>query len=397
VTDPSRTGVVIRSISVGAMPVRVLAAGGRLLVGVLLGAVTALVDVVYLGWAVLVLVPVWLRRPLRAAALERVQAGARHLVEVERWRLGVFIGGVETDDDYPGDRALAYLSVRWLVGLLGGFVLLLFLYGLAVGAVWTGDLLLGRSTVLLVISQVVGGLVLLFLVIQGFLGLAALDRRVARAFLGPSDRAALERRITELSVSRAGVVAAVDAERRRIERDLHDGVQQRIVALGMLLGRARRTDDRDKADDLVRQAHDESRRILDELRQVAWRAYPSALDELGLAEALARVADRSGVPVRVECRVDRLPPAVETAAYFVVSEAVTNAAKHAPGAAVRVDVDRRDGAVVVRVEDDGPGGADPAGGGLSGLARRAAALDGTLTVHSPPGGPTVVIAELPCA
>jgi signal transduction histidine kinase len=382
------------------MPARaVLAAGrsaGRLLVGVLLGAVTAIVELVYLCWAALVLIPVWARRPLRAAAVERIQTGARHLVEVERWRLGAFLGGAETDDDYPGSRAVAYLSVRWLVGLLGGLVMLLFLYGLGVGAVWTRDLFLGRSTTVLVVSQVIGGLVLLFLVVQGFLGLAALDRRVARTFLGPSDRAVLERRITELAVSRAGVVEAVDAERRRIERDLHDGVQQRIVALGMLLGRARRSADRDKADDLVRQAHDESRRILDELREVAWRAYPSALDELGLADALARVAERSGVPVRVDVRVDRLPPAVETAAYFVVSEAVTNAAKHGPASAVDVSVVRRADTLAVRVEDDGPGGADPTGGGLSGLARRVAALDGTLTVDSPVGGPTVVTAELPC-
>jgi signal transduction histidine kinase len=368
--------------------------GGRLLVGVLLGAVTALVDLVFLAWAALVVIAAW---PRRATAVERIQAGARHLVEVERWRLGAFIGGVETDDRYPGHRAVGYLSIRWALGLLGGLVTVLFLYGLGVGAIWTRDLFLGRSTAVLVISQVVGGLVLLFLVIQGFLGLASLDRRLARSLLGPSDRDALERRITELSVSRAGVVTAVDAERRRIERDLHDGVQQRIVALGMLLGRARRTDDRDKADDLVRQAHEESRRILDELRDVAWRAYPSALDELGLAEALARVAERGAGRVRVTCVDDRLPPPVETAAYFVVSEAVTNATKHAPAAAVRVDVDRRGDLVIVRVEDDGPGGADPAGGGLSGLSRRVAALDGRFTVDSPPGGPTVVTAELPCA
>jgi signal transduction histidine kinase len=377
----------------------VLAAGrsaGRLLVGVLLGAVTAVVELVYLGWAALLLVPAVARPQPRRAAVDRIQTGARHLVEVERWRLDAFLGGSGTDDAYPNHGAVAYLAVRWAVGLLGGLVMLLFLYGLGVGAIWTRDLFLGRGTAALVVAQLIGGVVLLFLVGQGFAGLAALDRRVAHAFLRPSDRAVLEQRIEELAVSRAGVVAAVDAERRRIERDLHDGVQQRIVALGMLLGRARRSADPDKTQDLVRQAHDESLRVLDELREVAWRAYPSALDQLGLADALARVADRSGVRVRVDCRVDRLPPPVETAAYFVVSEAVTNAAKHAPASTVMVDIHRTGAAVVVTVTDDGPGGADPAGGGLSGLSRRVAALDGTLAVHSPPGGPTVVTAELPC-
>src|SRR5262249_50706402 len=128
------------------------------------------------------------------------------------------------------------------------------------------------------------------------------------------------------SASRAGIVEAVDAERRRIERDLHDGLQQRVVALGMLLGRARRSG----SADLVRQAHEESQRILEELREIAWRVYPSALDNLGLADALDAVAERSAVPVRVRVRYElttRPVPPAATAAYFTVREAVTNAAK----------------------------------------------------------------------
>ncbi|MFC0526566.1 sensor histidine kinase [Phytohabitans kaempferiae] len=365
----------------------------RVGVGVLLGTVTALVELVFLAWAALILIPAWAQPRARRAAVHRIHAGARNLCEVERWRLAAFLR-TENASDYTGRRAVEYLALRWSAGLLGGLLLLLFLYGVAVGAIWTHDLFTGRSTVLLVVSQIVLGLLGLFLSIQGFIGVAAIERRLARHFLGPSTREMLERRITELSTSRAGVVAAIDAERRRIERDLHDGVQQRLVALGMLLGRARRSADNAA---LLAQAHAETQHLLDELRDVAWRAYPAALDNLGLHEALLRVAERAGVPVRLRYELGERPPtAVETAAYFVVSEAVTNAAKHAYAEEVTVDITRTD-KLTVRIRDDGIGGADPSGSGLSGLARRVAALDGEFTVDSPAGGPTVIVAELPCA
>ncbi|MEV4621640.1 ATP-binding protein [Asanoa sp. NPDC049573] len=368
-----------------------MATAGRLFVGVFVGAATAVAEIAFLCWAALVTL-VELARRRRPVGIE---PPARRLVEIERRRIATFLpGACVVSDDFTGRRAVAYLGVRWLVGLLGGFVVALFLYGVVTGAIWARDLFAGRSSVLLVTAQLVGGLVLLFLAGQGFLGVAALDRRLAQRMLVPSDRARYEQRISELAASRAGVVAAVDAERRRIERDLHDGVQQRLVALGLLLGQARRSSDRDRSDDLVRQAHGEAREILAALRDVAWRAYPADLDSLGLAEALSRVAERSGVSLK--CAVDRLPPGVETAAYFVVSEAVTNAVKHAPGSRVTVAIDATDEEVRVTVTDDGPGGADPAGGGLSGLSRRAAALDGRLTVDSPPGGPTTILAVLPC-
>lgn len=359
----------------------------------LVGAVTGLVELVYLIGAGALLVPAALRPRTRRAAVRRIQAGARRLAEVERWRLGAFLRA-ESSSDYSGGRAVEYLLVRWATGLLGGLVVLLFLYGVTVGVFWTRDALTGRSTALLVVAQVMLGVLGLFLSVQGFAGIAAVERRLARRFLGPSAREVLERRISELSTSRAGVVAAVDTERRRIERDLHDGVQQRLVALGMLLGRARRAPG---STELIAQAHEETRHILDELRDVAWRAYPAALDNLGLHEALLRVAERAGVPVRLRYELDERPPrAVETAAYFVVSEAVTNAAKHARAREVTVDVQRTD-RLVVRIHDDGVGGADASGSGLSGLARRVAALDGVFTVDSPAGGPTVIVAELPCA
>jgi signal transduction histidine kinase len=194
-------------------------------------------------------------------------------------------------------------------------------------------------------------------------------------------------------------VHAVDAERRRIERDLHDGLQQRLVALAMLLGRARRPERTpEQAEALLRQAHEESEGVLAELREVAWRVYPSALDGPGLREALGGVAERSPVPLRLAYDVPGpLPQLVETAAYFVVSEAVTNAAKHACATDVEVRLALKAGVLTVRVRDDGTGGADPAGAGLSGLRGRVEALDGRLRVDSPSGGPTTVTAELPCA
>ncbi|MGI5146385.1 sensor histidine kinase [Plantactinospora sp. CA-294935] len=372
----------------------------RLGAGLLIGAVTATVELTYLLGLGSILLVLWVRAESRRTAaeriVERIETGARQLAEVERWRLATFLDS-ENAADYTGRRAVRYLAVRWAVGMLGGSVLLLFGWGVLSGGVWIWEAVHGESTLLTFLAQLVLGLVGLFLVVQGATGVVALDRRVARRFLGPSGREVLERRITELATSRAGVVAAVDAERRRIERDLHDGVQQRLVALGMLVGRARRTTDPAKAAELLRQAHEESGRVLDDLREVAWRVYPTALDNLGLADALARVAEHAGLPVRIDHRLTARPArAVETAAYFVVSEAVTNAAKHAGASRVDVEVVVRDGRLVVTVVDDGVGGADPAGVGLSGLARRVAALDGRFRVQSPTGGPTTVVAELPC-
>ncbi|GAA1344648.1 sensor histidine kinase [Saccharothrix algeriensis] len=318
---------------------------------------------------------------------------------LERRRIGAFLGIDSAEPTRP--QAVRYLAVRAAVGTFGGVVLAWLFYGLAMtvpvahrlaangldGVDWGEDLSAALWTAL------VGG-VLLYIEVQGIIGVVALEAKVARRFLGPSEAEVLRRRIDELATSRAGIVAAVDAERRRIERDLHDGVQQRLVALGMLLGRARRNPDH--ADDLLRQAHDESRHVLEDLREVAWRVYPAALDSLGLAEALEAVADRSAIPVRIRCERFDAPARVETAVYFVVSEAVTNAAKHSGATMIRVDIGGGGGEVRVRVEDDGVGGADPAGGGLAGLARRVSALDGRFAVRSPAGGPTVITAEVPC-
>ncbi|MBT2210011.1 sensor histidine kinase [Actinomadura sp. NEAU-AAG7] len=332
-----------------------------------------------------------------------VARGANRLTELERRRLATFFAEDRAVEFGPL-RALSYLLLRVPVGLLGGIILLLILYGgaSAIGLLWswwvTGDYMDGiPPSPLIVVYTAVFGAVLLFVAVQGLVGVVALERAVARRCLGPSPLEEYQRRIAQLSVTRAQVVDAVDDERRRIERDLHDGVQQRLVALGMLIGRARRAGDSGRSSELLRQAHEESRRALEDLREVTWRVYPAALDGEGLRTALETVAERSAVPVTIGYDVpDRPPHAVETAAYFVICEAVTNAAKHSGARHVRVRVAARGTMIAVRIEDDGTGGADPAGGGLAGLARRVAALDGTFGVDSPAGGPTVISADLPC-
>lgn len=305
-------------------------------------------------------------------------------------------------DLFPEHRAsdqqvLRYLASRTCAGLLCAVVAGLLVFGLVLAGLLAAGV--ARSTLSWqeLLTQVVLGSVLLFLDVQGLFSLAALDARLARECFGPGERELLERRIGELAASRAAVVRAVDGERRRVERDLHDGVQQRLVALAMLLGRARRTRDAAQADALLAQAHKESGEVLAELREVAWRVYPTALDSLGLREALGGVAERCALPVRVAYDVSGpLPQSVETAAYFVVSESVTNAAKHSGAGHVLVSLARRGEVLTVLVRDDGAGGADPEGGGLSGLRGRVAAIDGMLEVRSPAGGPTTVTAELPC-
>ncbi|GGX13352.1 hypothetical protein GCM10010297_38580 [Streptomyces malachitofuscus] len=367
--------------------------------GLLLGCATAVLGLLYFTVAGTLLGPPLLWPRTRRRALAALAAGARRLTALERRRRSVFFGDRFPDRPVPDHRILRYLATRVWAGLVTGFVAGL----LAFGAVLAGLLVasLARGTLgwrELLVQGVLGG-VLLFLNVQGLLALESFDARLARESFGPSERELLRRRIDELATSRAAVLQAVDTERRRIERDLHDGVQQRLVALAMLLGRARRGRTPEQADSLLEQAHRESRELLTELREVAWRVYPTALDSQGLREALAGVSERCHIPVRMDFGLtEPLPAPVETAAYFVVSEAVTNAAKHAAAATrIHVSVRAYGALLVVRVEDDGAGGADPAGSGLTGLHSRVGALDGRLHVHSPSGGPTTITAELPCA
>ncbi|MFG2094342.1 sensor histidine kinase [Streptomyces sp. NPDC048612] len=372
--------------------------GLRLATGLVLGAAIAAAELpfVVLSGLSLLCVIAWPRG--RRAVLKPVLATARALTETHRRRLCSYVAA-DTSDAYADHRALQYLSLRWGLGLLGALVLGTALIGTAYGISWIFILPLTdvRHPGTVVLSSL-GGLFLLFLSLQGTFGVAGLETRLARYYLGPSHHEALERRIEQLAASRAGVIAAVNDERRRIERDLHDGVQQRLVALGMLLGRALRSQDAQRAEQLLRQAHEESGRALTELREVAWRVYPTVLDEAGLRAALETVAERSAIPVHLDYDLVTEPEtALATVAYFVVSEAVTNAVKHSGAGRISVRVAPGEDAVLVRIEDDGPGGADSTGSGLFGLARRVAALDGRFRVDSPAGGPTLITAELPCA
>ncbi|MFD1935974.1 sensor histidine kinase [Nonomuraea mangrovi] len=357
--------------------------------GLLAGMLTGLVG---LGWSCVA----W------AVGEERARRVTASLVRIERARLDAWY------DHHPGGGrgGRAYLVLRGLVGLTGGylaatglFVAGLLLYGGA-QQLLAGDadqVPLEFPGVRLTGSSWAYGLVLGVIALALSAGwcavLVGMERRLADRFLGPDPSEAMARRIAELTASRTGIVRAVDDERRRIERDLHDGVQQRGVALAMLLGRARHTAD----PALVDEAYAESRLLLDELRGVAWQIYPTALDTLGLRAALEEVADRSAVPVRVEYALAWRPAReIETAVYFVAREAITNANKHAAAGMIVVEVREKEGEVAVTISDDGRGGAVRGSGGLSGLERRVRALDGSLTVESPEGGPTTVTARLPC-
>jgi len=239
-----------------------------------------------------------------------------------------------------------------------------------------------------------------------------LDRLLDRSLLPPTRAAALRaerdtltREVGVLETARTGAVDAATTERLRIERDLHDGVQPMLVALSMKLGMARRKleTDPDGGRELVAEAHQDSKDAITELRQLARGIHPAVLEDRGLDAAISALAARSSVPVAVDVRVpDDVSREAESVAYFVVAESLTNIAKHAQARSARVSVRGTEpGRLQIVVVDDGAGGAhiDRSGAstGLAGLAGRVAAAKGTLTVTSPAGGPTTIVAEVPCA
>jgi signal transduction histidine kinase len=228
----------------------------------------------------------------------------------------------------------------------------------------------------------------------------ALGLAVAVAVFALVDRRVhLERRIEVLETTRAGAVDVQETDLRRIERDLHDGAQARLVSLGMNLGLAEQklAADPEAARGLVAEARAGVEQALRELRDLARGVHPPVLTDRGLGAAVASLAHASAVPVVVDADVAERPPAVvETTAYFVVAEAIANAAKHADATRIAVRIVRESKRLVVEVTDDGHGGADVSGAGLVGLRRRVEALDGTLAVTSPSGGGTTLRAELPC-
>jgi signal transduction histidine kinase len=317
-------------------------------------------------------------------------------------------------------RQYLYAALRFPLGLAEALVVLLtWSIGASLAflpaydwAVPPGVIALGglpARSPLIQLGASVAGLVLLLSAPWLTGALAAADAAVARLLLAAPRGAELTARIGHLERSRADVVDAAGAERRRLERDLHDGAQQRLVSLAMELGRAKAkfATDPAAAEEIVGQAHEQAKEALAELRNLVRGVHPPVLSDRGLDAALSGLAALSPVPVNVKVMLAERPPGgIEAIAYFVVAEALTNVAKHARATRAAVVVEKvlagqvvagkQDGMLRVAVHDDGIGGASPAGRGLSGLASRAAAVDGRMTVTSPAGGPTTVEVLLPC-
>jgi signal transduction histidine kinase len=367
----------------------VLAFGSIIFITVLLIAATGTLLVVGAG-----LLPETVLLIRRIAGAKRRQVAGwtgREIPEAYQPITGTLRERLRTATRDPGTHAdllwmVAYYGYGWLPCLM----LPLWPVGLVVDGVWSG--LLGRQAVVL---PLIGRL-------------ADLDADWSQSLLKPSPKAQLAVRVEELTQTRAGAVAAHGAELRRIERDLHDGTQARLVSLSMRIGLAKREYDRDPeaARKLLEDAQDQAEEALAELRHVVRGIHPPILTDRGLAGAVRALAASSGLDVTVT--VDgledgageggpRAPAAVEAAAYFVVAEALTNAAKHSGSERAEVRLARARTGLRVRVRDEGRGGADESGGsGLLGMRRRVAALDGTVGVTSPAGGPTVIEVELPC-
>lgn len=236
----------------------------------------------------------------------------------------------------------------------------------------------------------------------GILGLAFLHRTLSLAIVARSRETELTERVRMSTAQREGAVRAADVERTRIERDLHDGVQPRLVSVGMTLGLAQQKidTDPDAAKELISEAHTSTKAAITELRQLARGIHASVLDDRGLDAALSALAGRSHIPVHLDVRMDgRCSREAEAAVYFSIAESLTNAAKHSRASEARVTVRLREGNVLwARVEDNGMGGAQVLpGGGLDGIANRILAAGGTFRLDSPLGGPTSLEVNVPCA
>ncbi|MGC1285101.1 MAG: histidine kinase, partial [Streptosporangiaceae bacterium] len=228
---------------------------------------------------------------------------------------------------------------------------------------------------------------------------SAVDVSLSRALLGPSRSGQLSEEVQRLGEARTLAVESAESERRRIERDLHDGLQPKLVSLALELGLAKARFERDPASalSLLNQAHEEAKTVIGDLRGLVRGIHPSVLDERGLDAAFSALVANCSVPVRVEVSLGQRPDkAVEAVAYFVVAEAITNITKHSDASHASVMITEGAGLLRVLVEDNGSGGAQvEPDGGLAGLAARVTAIDGTFAVHSPKGGPTMVEAVIP--
>jgi signal transduction histidine kinase len=375
------------------------AACGAPVLGVLLGLFTT-VRFVTRSPALAIVLPLVVL-PLAAIPVARV----------ERWRLRL-VDGDPTHDPHravlePGPQAWLRTRLREQVTWREVGFFLVCLLGL-----WWVDGALALAVVYPFVApfafgenppQVLGLIAAsaLVLVVYAYLVSAWAGARgaITRAVLSPRD-AELGERLTEVSRSRARLVDAFELERRRIERDLHDGAQQRLVALTMTLGLARLdTPDGTPLAAQIDAAHQQAKDALSELRELIRGVHPEVLTGRGLCAAVQDVAGRSVLPLLVDVELPRrLPPLVEVTAYFVVCEAIANSTRHAAATSVQVRARLIEDVLVVSITDDGAGGADPSRGtGLTGLVDRVAVLDGRLLLSSPPGGPTMIRAEIPCA
>jgi signal transduction histidine kinase len=400
------------------------AAGIFLLLSFVLGLFwfITLVTLISLGFGLAI---TFIGLPLLAATAVLWTWGAR----AERWRVGV-VTGVPIDQPYrqlpegpllrrlrafatdpPVWRDLGYLLLLFPLGIIEFVVLMLCIFvplGMLMQPLhylWTvsNPALAGRGYVPPLAEVIVlpfVGVAALAVVPYVLIGVMRGHAVLARALLGPT-REELTARVDELTESRSRMMDAALTERRRIERDLHDGAQQRLVALSMELGMAKIKFDSDPAAAraLVDEAHREAKLAMAEIRNLVQGIHPAVLTDRGLDAALSSLAGRCPVPVAVDVELDRrLPEVVESAAYFFVSEALTNVAKHSVATEAYIYVRQVGGTLVVEVSDNGLGGAEAANGtGLAGLADRIAALDGRLTVESPAGRGTRLRAEIPSA
>jgi signal transduction histidine kinase len=289
------------------------------------------------------------------------------------------------------------LAMVLAVILAGGFIASPVIIALGGGAVSAGAW--HASTVPQSVPFTFAGLVLLGLWSYLVTLAAGADAAVTRSLLfsgGPEER--LRAELTEVAASRARLAGAFEAERRRIERDLHDGAQQKLVALTMQLGLARLDLPPGPAAQAVTTAHEQAKQLMADLRDLIHGIQPQVLTDLGLPAALSELAEQAPFPVTVDAALTgRLPGQAENTAYFAAAEALTNVAKHSGAATASVTARAGDGILALEVRDDGRGGADPArGSGLTGLADRVAVAGGRMLLSSPPGGPTVLRVEVPC-
>ena len=399
----------------------------HVLLDVLVGAVTFSVTITLLATSVFLLITF----PLALPVIWGLFVGSRVMAAVERSRVAALLGEALVDPVPPLESRSAWGRLvervrsgpRWREI---GYHLLALPRGVftsaAAGVAWCGSAALALLPLyvsalpgnaakvgLFEVSQGPAAVAASLVGLGGLLvaapwvtrGLARLDIVTARWLLAPRRHDELGEQVTRLETSRAAAVDSAEAERRRIERDLHDGAQQRLVALAMGLGTARERLEADPESGrrLVADAHEEAKAALREIRDLVRGIHPVILEDRGLDAALSAVVARSPVPVTLSVEVAERPSAaVESTAYFVVTEALANVARHAHATQAAVNIARAGDRLVVEVRDDGVGGADPGGGtGLRGLRDRVTALGGTMRLVSPAGGPTTLLVDVPCA